>query len=315
MPSWSSAKELRSISERLVALEAQVAAIAERLPDDRHGLTHEIRHHAEYLHRDVDQLRAEMREETERLREILQVVYDEEPAQRRRLWELRETAEYQVPFEVSEPLVSVIVTTYSNAERLAARSIPSVLAQTYENFEVIIVGDAATPEVEEAARSFDDPRVRFENLGIRGPYPADLERMWFVAGAPPANEALRLSRGHWIAPHGDDDAFTPDHIEVLLGDARNRRLELTYGLIRRRAPDGTEELLGAWPPEPYNWGVQSVLFHGGLRFFHYELADALFGRPGDWQWIRRMMRVGVRIGRIEVPVVDYFPSQLWTKPN
>jgi hypothetical protein len=311
MPTWSSAKELRSISERLAALEKQVAAIAERLSDDRHGLTHEIRHHGEYLHKDVEQLRAEMREGVENLREILQVIYDEEPAQRRRLWELRETPEYQVPFDVSEPLVTVIIPTYSSAEQLANRSIPSVLAQTYENFELIIVGDGATPEVQDAARSFDDPRVRFENLDLRGPYPADRERFWFVAGGPPTNEAVRIARGHWLAPNSDDDAWTPDHLEALLGAARSRRLELAYGLIRRHAPDGSVELIGAWPPEPYNWGVQSMLFHAGLRFFQQELADELFGRPGDWQWIRRLMRAGVRIGRVEVPVVDYFPARLW----
>ena len=194
---------------------------------------------------------------------------------------------------------------------LANRSIPSVLAQTYENFELLVIGDAATPEVEEAARSFDDPRVRFENLPLRGPYPADRARMWFVAGAAPANEALRVARGHWLAPQDDDDAFTPDHLQVLLDDARSRRLELSYGLIRRIAPDGSGELLGAWPPEAYNFGLQSVLFHRGLRMFQFETADALFGNPGDWAWVRRMLRVGVRIGRIDVPVVDYFPAQLW----
>jgi hypothetical protein len=315
MRNWGSAAELRSIAERLTALEEQVAAIAEQVRGNREVLTHEIRHHAHYSHKDVEQLRTEMREHLDaQMREqlaILQLIYDDEPGQRQRLWALRETPEYAVPFDVPNPLVTVYIPTYTNAEYLANRSIPSVLAQTYENFELLVIGDAATPEVEEAARSFDDPRVRFENLPLRGPYPSDRERMWFVAGAAPANEALRVARGHWLAPQDDDDAFTPDHLQVLLDDARSRRLELSYGLIRRIAPDGSGEILGAWPPEAYNFGLQSVLFHRGLRMFQFETADALFGNPGDWAWVRRMLRVGVRIGRIDVPVVDYFPAQLW----
>jgi hypothetical protein len=307
MPSWGSAAELREITQRLAALEEQVAAIAEHVLANRESLTHEIRHHDEYVRKDLDGLRSQLRDQLE----ILQVIFDDEPAQRQRLWELRERPEYEEPFEVPDPLVTVYIPTYSNAEQLANRSIPSVLAQTYDQFELLVIGDAASPEVEEAARSFDDPRVRFENLTLRGPYPADPNRMWYVAGAAPVNEALRVARGHWLAPQGDDDSFAPDHIEVLLHDARSRRLEMSYGLIRRVAPDGSEELLGSWPPSAYNFGVQSVLFHRGLRMFPFETADALFDLPGDWGWVRRLMRVGVRMGRVEVPVVDYFPRGLW----
>ena len=292
-----------------------MAAIADVVGASRDGLTHEIRHHAHFLHQDVANLRSEVREQLDaHLREqddILQVIYDNEPSQRERLWALREAPEYAAPFDVPDPLVTVYIPTYTNAAALASRSIPSVLAQTYANFELLVIGDGATPEVEEAARSFDDPRVRFENLRLRGPYPADHKRRWFVAGTAPDNEALRVARGHWLAPNGDDDAFTPDHLQVLLDDARNRRLELSYGLIRRIAPDGSKQLLGAWPPKAYDFGVQSVLFHRGLRMFQFELTDALFGVPGDWGWMRRMLRVGVRIGRVNVPVVDYFPSRLW----
>lgn len=102
------------------------------------------------------------------------------------------------------------ITTYSNAEGLAARSLPSVLAQTHENLEVIVVGDAATPDVEAAVRSFDDPHVRLVNLTVRGPYPDDPLGLWLVAGTAPANEGLRLARGDWIAMNCDDDIFTPD---------------------------------------------------------------------------------------------------------
>ena len=247
--------------------------------------------------------------------QILRAIYDDEPGNRRRLWAMRDRADYGTPFTDPDPLVSIYVTTYSNADGLSKRCLPSLLAQTYENLEIIVVGDAASDEVAEVAMSTGDPRVRFENLTIRGPYPEDPVGLWLVAGTAPANEGLRLARGQWIGFNCDDDAFTPDHVEVLLGAARRQRLELVYGRIRRIDPNGDEHLIGQFPPTaPGEFGLQAAFFHRGLRQFPHELADALFGDPGDWAWIRRLVRAGVRIGMIDDIVVDYYPSQLWGTP-
>jgi hypothetical protein len=251
----------------------------------------------------------------ERQLQVLRAIVEDEPGNRRRLWALRESPEYQQPFVEEDPLVTVWITTYTNAEALAARSIPSVLAQTHENLELLVVGDAAPPEVEEAVRSFDDPRVRFVNLGIRGPYPDDPVRQWLVAGTAPTNEGLRLARGQWLAMNCDDDVFTKDHVELLLSEARRRRLEVVYGRVRELHPDGHEQLLCRFPPERAgDFGIQAALLHRGLRMFSLELVTDVFGDPGDWAWIRRMVRLGVRIGMIDKPVVDYYPSNLWGSP-
>jgi hypothetical protein len=52
--------------------------------------------------------------------------------------------------------------------------------------------------------------------------------------------------------------------------------------------------------------------HAGLRFVGAELGDALFDVPGDWSRIRRMMRIGVRMGMIDDVVVHYYPNQEWS---
>jgi hypothetical protein len=296
---------LRSVAHRLTSILDRQQALQESV---------------DHLGARVDVLAAEVRASADtamlaRQMQILRAIYDEEPGNRRRLWALRESSEYARPFEEENPLVTVHITTYSNAEGLARRSIPSVLAQTYDNLEVLVVGDAATPEVEEAARSFDDPRVQFVNLTVRGPYPDDPVGLWHVAGTAPANEGLRLAGGQWIAMNCDDDAFTPDHIELLLAEARRCRLELVYGKIRRIDPDGQEILIGQFPPDaPAQFGMQAALMHRGLRMFPHELLDAVFGDPGDWAWVRRMVRLGVKMGMIDDVVVDYFPSQLWGTP-
>jgi hypothetical protein len=275
--------------------------------------TEALRESVELLHARLDAFAGETRALAAAEMEVLQAIFENEAGNRLRLWELREHPEYTRPFTEENPLVSVCIPTYSNAEALAKRSIPSVLAQTYQNIELVIVGDAATPEVEEAVRSFDDPRIRFQNLAIRGPYPTDPVQFWFVAGTGPGNECLRLARGQWIAHNSDDDVFTPDHVEVLLNAARKRELELVYGRIRMLDPDGKEMILGTFPPDrPGQVGVQASLLHRSLRAFPHELL--VFNTPGDWAWHRRMIRIGVRMGMIDDIVLDYYPSQLWGTP-
>ena len=245
--------------------------------------------------------------------EILQLLRDDEPQTRRHLWALRETPAYAQAYEEAEPLVTVTVPTYTNTEQLMERALPAILGQTYERLEVVVVGDAVGPDVERALKRVGDARVRYANLTHRGPYPADPERRWMVAGGPPANEAMRLATGRWIAQADDDDAWTPDHVELLLNAARERRLEFCYGRIRKHDPDGSIELLCEFPPRSHAVGLTCSLAHVDMRFIVGELGDVLFGLVGDWARIRRMMRVGVRIGMIDDVVLDYYPGKLWNE--
>jgi hypothetical protein len=78
-----------------------------------------------------------------RVSDALRVIRDNDGVARERPWELRKTRPYQRAFEENRPLVSVIIPTYTNWPLLRDRALLSVLAQTYENFECIVVGDAA----------------------------------------------------------------------------------------------------------------------------------------------------------------------------
>jgi putative methyltransferase (TIGR04325 family) len=245
--------------------------------------------------------------------EIMRMIHDRNHERRVRLRELRASDDYERPYSDPDPLVSVVIPTYDNHQLLRERAIPSVLAQTHQNFEIVVVGDAAPDEARAAAESFDDPRIAFFNRLYRGPYPAEPDKRWLVAGVPAYNEAVHRARGLWIAPLDDDDAFRPQHIELLLTRARNQRLELCYGRLCTHFPDGTKNTVGRFPPELSAFGVQSALYHAGLAgIFELELADAALGLPYDWAMCLRMMEADVRIGMVEEETVDYFPSTLWT---
>ena len=247
----------------------------------------------------------------ERIAEMLRAIADDEPGTRRRLLELRASASYAEPFETADPLVSVVIPTYRGFESLRDVALPSALAQTHSNIEVIVSGDAAPPEAAEVVAACGDERVRFQNLTVRGPYPDDSDRAWLVTGTPPLNAAVASARGHWIAPLADDDAFTPDHVELLLAAAVERRLEFVYSPLRAHLSDGSEVLVGEFPPRLGEFGMQGALYHAGLSFMELNLADEIFDVPNDWSLCRRMLRAGVRMGMIDTPTVEYYPSYEW----
>ncbi len=296
--------ELQEVSAQVSDLGASMADVRGRIE----RLGHDARAGAEDdRQRLLDTIEHNRRESIE----ILQLLRDDEPETRRRLWAVRETPAYLDAYEEAEPLVTVTIPTYDNTEQLIERSLPSVLAQTYERLEVLVVGDGAAPDVERAVRRVGDSRIRYVNLTHRGPYPDDPALRWMVAGGPAANEAMRLAAGHWIAQMDDDDACPPNRIELLLNAAREQRLELCYGRIRAHLPDGSIELLCQFPPRLGAVSLTCSIVHARMSFIASELGDSLFGLVGDWARVRRMMRVGVRIGMIEDFVLDYYPVKRW----
>ncbi|AZZ91404.1 glycosyltransferase [Hahella sp. KA22] len=99
------------------------------------------------------------------------------------------------------PLVSVIMPVY-NREKTVAQAIESVLAQSFTDFELIVVDDGSTDRSAEVVKGFSqDVRVRYhlqENSGR-----PSLAR----------NSGLKLARGQWVAFLDSDDRWTPTKLE------------------------------------------------------------------------------------------------------
>lgn len=305
----------------------------ERLRAERDDLLAELRElraeqgrlHAalsERLEAELERSRAEQRELAEaagarldeahrHLVEIMRVAVDDEADTRRRLRAARATEAYEAAFEDPEPLVSIVIPSYDNYAGLRDVSVPSALAQTYENIEVVVVGDAAPDETAEVMAGFDDPRVVYHNLERRGPYPEDRDGLWYTGGTPPLNRAFELSRGSWFAVLNDDDGFRPQMVESLLELARERRAEVAYGKLEYHDPGRPSWELGRFPPTWHHFGWQMAIQHGALRLYEYELACHLFNEPADWNRVRRMLRTGVRFAMLDGVVGDYWPHRLW----
>jgi hypothetical protein len=292
-------------------LGAHLAAQDERLEN--------VRVSVEALQRDVERSREELRalaswservvEGADRANAMLRHVYEEDPAQRRRLYALRESEEYELAFSEAEPLVSFVIPTHNRFESVRDVSLPSILAQTYSNIEVIVAGDCSPPETEQVIAAIGDPRVRFCNRTVRGPYPEDKSVRWYMLGTPPYNDGVALARGRWIATLGDDDAVRPEHTEALVRAAQENRYEHCYGRHLIHYPSGEELDVGGFPPAKGEFVLQSSIYHAGLAFFQMEPADYLSAEPNDWSLCRRMLAAGVRFGMVDAILADKYESR------
>ena len=97
-------------------------------------------------------------------------------------------------------LVSVIMPSF-NTEKYINDSINSVLRQTYDNFELIIVDDCSSDNSVEVIKKYGDFRIRLiVNTSNKG-------------AAFSRNRALRESKGEWIAFLDSDDIWEPNKLE------------------------------------------------------------------------------------------------------
>lgn len=207
------------------------------------------------------------------------------------------------------PLVSITIPTYNRGPLLTERALPSCLAQSYANVEVIVVGDACTDDTAERIQAIGDPRVRFVNLPERGTYPTDATARWQVAGTVPANEAARMARGVWIAPLDDDDAFTPTHIEDLLAHAASTSAEMVYGITEMQEGDGTWSQVGEWPPRLAGLCRMAVMYRRDIGFFEHDVDAWKRDEPGDWNLWRRMQQAGVRMAFLPKVVATHYAER------
>lgn len=191
---------------------------------------------------------------------------------------------------MSAPAVSVLMTAY-NRERYVASSIESVLGQTFENFELIVVDDRSSDRTVEIAREYArrDRRVRVEvNERNLGDYPN-------------RNRAASLARAPLFKYHDSDDLMYRHCLEVMVEMLRAEP-RAAFGLSSGVSWDGGPCPMLLTPRMAY----QREYFGSGT--FHCGPAGAIFRRdvfqqlggfedvgvPSDyWFWLRACARVPV----------------------
>ena len=101
----------------------------------------------------------------------------------------------------TNPFISIVIPLY-NKEKFIARTLESVLAQTFKNFEVLIVNDGSTDSSVEVAKKYIDDRFRIINQKNSG-----------VSAA--RNKGIKLARAKYIAFLDADDTWEPNFLSEI----------------------------------------------------------------------------------------------------
>lgn len=208
--------------------------------------------------------------------------------------------------DVLNKMISVIITTFNRKEMLK-RAIDSVLAQTFTDWELIVVDDAST----------DGTKKFMEELEIdnEGSHTIKYSRnpKNFGCDTQPKNIGARMATGEYIAYLDDDNTFRPDHLQALYNELqRNPKIDVAYG--DRIVIDDEGQI------EP-RMGVSSDFSDTILMQRNYiDTSDVLMKREAlfdvggwderfkkyvDWNLWVRMAKAGKAFVRVPIILTEY----------
>ncbi len=114
-------------------------------------------------------------------------------------------------------LISIIMAAY-NAEKTIGFAVESVLNQTYNDFELIIVNDCSKDNTEAIIKSYAEKDSRVKPISNEKNLGVSLTRL----------EALKKSQGEWIAILDSDDAWMPDKLEKQIKLQQSKNADLVF---------------------------------------------------------------------------------------
>jgi glycosyltransferase involved in cell wall biosynthesis len=186
------------------------------------------------------------------------------------------------------PLVSVIIPTYNRPDTLKT-AIESVQAQTFRDFEIVVVSDCGSNELEQTVKDMNTRQnITYVRHGMnRG------------LGAS-RNTGLGVARGKYIAYLDDDDFFYPDHLETLVEYLERTGEKVAYTDAHRiwqHKVDGVYQEFKRDAPYTEDFKYHVILIHNivpVLCFLHAKECirevgdfDETLSTHEDWDlWIR-----------------------------
>jgi glycosyltransferase involved in cell wall biosynthesis len=181
--------------------------------------------------------------------------------------------------------VSVITPVYK-VEKYVADTIQSVLNQTYENFELILIDDGSPDRSVEICQQFQDPRIRIIRQENRGACAA-------------RNHGIRVSEGDYLAFLDADDLWLPQKLEKHVEHLNNNpRVGISYScsafIDEEGKPNGLYQiprLTGITKPHlicrnPIGNGSAPVIRRETFEAVKFQ--DNLYGEVEDFYWDERL---------------------------
>ena len=215
-----------------------------------------------------------------------------------------------------QPLVSLIIPTYNRSHTIGA-AIDSVLAQTAQDFELIVVDDGSTDDTSDRVKGYSDPRIKYYKKPNGGPSAA-------------RNFGVLMATAPWVMYLDSDDVLLPACIETMLSSLSrhpeavfafpraDRKLELYEDGVLVKSVDDSGDTPAAFTIHDIfmrNAGFSCNAFTH-LRSLAGEglLWDEQLSSMEDWEL---MMTIGEKYPRgfLYVPVVLYQYRQRFGSDN
>lgn len=199
------------------------------------------------------------------------------------------------------PAISVIMPAYNRADTVG-RAIASVLGQSLQDFELIVVDDGSTDRTVEALRAIRDPRLKM----------IELERN--VGGNAARNHGIRTAQAELITFLDSDDEYLPNRLgSTVRYFTGHPEVDLLVDACIKRWPDspGKRDLVRRNPELSGNDAVLAALFDRRLfkatpgitvrrdAAIKAGLFDEGLRRRQDYDFILRVARVGRLASRNE----------------
>ncbi len=199
--------------------------------------------------------------------------------------EFSKVCEPIISLKSSAPLVSVIVPTHNRPDMLK-EALESILAQTFQDFEIIVVNDGG-PDILEMLKRLA-PKIAY----LRH------EKSQHLSAA--RNTGLAAARGTYIAYLDDDDVFYAQHLECLVGAIKSSGEKVVYSdanVVRQSKSGGRYVVVDRQPASARDWSFAQMLvsnFIPNLCILHEKacldatgLFDPSLLTHEDWDlWIR-----------------------------
>ena len=165
------------------------------------------------------------------------------------------------------PKVSVVIPVF-NRQTAVLRAIDSVLAQTVQDFEVIVVDDASTDETAAEVTAIPDPRIRLVRHDRRR------------GGSAARNSGIRASTGPYVAFLDSDDEWLPSKLERQLQvfEQAGDDLGLVYTSAEWVYPHGTVRIVRRRYPElAHSLLAENVIGETSLGMVRRQVLEELGG--------------------------------------
>lgn len=189
-------------------------------------------------------------------------------------------------------MVSVVMLTYKRADILP-RAIESILAQTYLDFEFIILNDGSPDNTDEVVAVYNDPRIRYyknkQNKGI----------------AYSRNRAASFARGKYIMIMDDDDISLPERMQKQVAFLENNpEITVVAGQIKglSRVP-ATHDDIAAGLIQYNNVGNANIMYRADFAKKHQISYNQSLKASEDWDFWLKMLFAGAKFAAIAEDVL------------